>query len=364
MKTSHIIHFSDSADMVKIPDNSIDLIITSPPYPMIEMWDQFFSESDPKVRTALCNHEGYAAFQLMHARLNKTWSEVIRVLRTGGIACINIGDATREIHTEFSLFPNHSNIIQFFVSSGCLMLPTIIWRKQSNKPNKFMGSGMMPPNAYVTLEHEYILIFRKGSPRIFHISEKENRYRSSFFWEERNLWFSDIWTDIKGTQQNQAEKAGKEDIRKRTAAFPFEIPSRLISMFSIQGDTILDPFLGTGTTSLAALASGRNSIGYECDTKFYPVIQRQIMNCADFCIEHTEKRVLDHRRYMQHRTDEGNKGKYSSEPYGFEVITRQEIQIFLPVLQQITEEQRGVFEATYMSDPKKAKKTEYQSILF
>lgn len=226
-----------------------------------------------------------------------------------------------------------------------------------------MGSGMMPPNAYVTLEHEYILIFRKGSPRIFHLSEKENRYRSSFFWEERNLWFSDIWMDIKGTQQNQTDYAGEEDVRKRTAAFPFEIPSRLISMFSIQGDTILDPFLGTGTTSLAALASGRNSIGYECDTRFYPIIQRQIMNSANFCIEHREKRLLNHRRYMQLRNKEGKEGKYSSKPYGFEVITRQEIQIFLPVLQQITEEQKGVFEATYLSDPEYVKNTEYQSIL-
>ncbi|MFH0968364.1 MAG: site-specific DNA-methyltransferase, partial [Methanobacteriota archaeon] len=307
------------------------------------MWDSVFSELDPDIQTALCNDEGNIAFQLMHTQLNKTWSEVIRVLRPGGIVCINIGDATRKIKTDFSLFPNHSNIIQFFINSGFFMLPTIIWRKQSNKPNKFMGSGMMPPNAYVTLEHEYILIFRKGSPRVFQPAEKEGRYRSSYFWEERNLWFSDIWIDIKGTTQNQRENTDEEDVRKRTAAFPFEIPSRLISMFSIQGDTILDPFLGTGTTSLAALASGRNSIGYECDPKFYPIIQRRILTSAHFCDEHREKRLVNHYNFMQHRRSEGKEGNYISDAYGFEVITKQERHIFLPILQQVTEEQKGIF---------------------
>jgi modification methylase len=364
MKTTHSVFFSDSSSMHQVPDNSVDLIVTSPPYPMIEMWDHLFSESDPDIQAALNGGDAHTAHQLMHMQLNKTWSEVLRVLRSGGLACINIGDATRKIKTDFSLFPNHSNIIQFFINNGCFMLPTIIWRKQSNKPNKFMGSGMMPPNAYVTLEHEYILIFRKGSPRIFRPAEKKERYKSSFFWEERNTWFSDIWMDIKGTPQNQNDTTEEMVIRKRSAAFPFELPSRLISMFSIQGDTILDPFLGTGTTSLAALATGRNSVGYECEKNFYPVIQGQILSSVHFCNGYREKRLMDHIHYMQYRKNEGKEGKYTSETYGFDVVTRQEIHMFLPVLQEIAEKQKEVFEAIYISDPEYAKKPEYQDILF
>lgn len=144
---------------------------------------------------------------------------------------------------------------------GYCVLPDIHWRKQSNAPNKFMGSGMFPAGAYVTYEHEYILVFRKGGKRVFKGAEKALRQKSAFFWEERNVWFSDLW-DIKGTSQIiTAAKASRD----RSAAFPFEIPYRLINMYSAEGDTVLDPFAGLGTTTLAAIASNRNSLGVEID---------------------------------------------------------------------------------------------------
>ena len=100
-----------------------------------------------------------------------------------------------------------------------------------------MGSGMMPPGAYVTLEHEYVLVLRKGNKREFGTAEeKKNRRESCFFWEERNLWFSDVWMDLKGTTQNLIE----DSARNRSAAYPFELPYRIITMFSVKGDTILD----------------------------------------------------------------------------------------------------------------------------
>ena len=103
---------------------------------------------------------------------------------------------------------------------------------------------MYPGGAYVTLEHEYILILRKNGKRKFTTQpEKQNRRESAYFWEERNIWFSDIW-DLKGIRQDIQQK----DIRTRSAAFPFELAYRLINMYSVFGDTILDPFLGTGTT--------------------------------------------------------------------------------------------------------------------
>ena len=102
---------------------------------------------------------------------------------------------------------------------GFTNLPEIIWRKPTNSPNKFMGSGMLPAGAYVTLEHEFILIFRKGGKRIFKSdAEKLKRQQSAFFWEERNVWFSDLWT-LTGTNQ----KLNNKNSRERSAAYPFDL---------------------------------------------------------------------------------------------------------------------------------------------
>ena len=134
-----------------------------------------------------------------------------------------------------------------------------------------MGSGMLPAGAYVTLEHEYVLIFRKDTKREFSSdAEKSARMRSAFFWEERNKWFSDVW-DFKGTVQG----LNHCDLRSRSAAYPLELAYRLINMYSLYEDTVLDPFLGTGTTTLASIACGRNSIGFEIDRAFSSFIFEQ-----------------------------------------------------------------------------------------
>ena len=260
MKTKHTIIYSDSSNMSNINAESIDLIVTSPPYPMIEMWDDIFSQQSEIVKNHLSQKNGYGAFLEMHNILKKVWIESFRVLKDGCFLCINIGDATRKIGNGFRLYTNHSRIIQICEEIGFESLPSIIWRKQTNAPNKFMGSGMLPSGAYVTLEHEYILIFRKKSKKCFTGSLIKQRRDSAFFWEERNSWFSDLW-DFKGTKQNII----KEGCRERSAAFPFELAYRLINMYSLVGETVLDPFLGTGTTILAAISSARNSIGFEID---------------------------------------------------------------------------------------------------
>jgi len=194
MITTHKIIFQDSSNMRVLSDESIDLVVTSPPYPMIEMWDQIFADQNEEIGRALKNNDGPTAFELMHQALDKVWDELYRVLKVGGIACINIGDATRTINSRFALYTNHSRIHTYMQNIGFSALPAILWRKQTNAPNKFMGSGMMPPGAYVTLEHEYILILRKGNKKEFKtIDEKKQRRESSFFWEERNVWFSDLW---------------------------------------------------------------------------------------------------------------------------------------------------------------------------
>ena len=238
---------------------------------MIEMWDGLFAARNPRIRSALDDCAGNEAFALMHQDLDAAWSEVARVVRPGGWVCINVGDATRRIGDKFQLYSNHSRIISAFVALGFDILPLVLWRKQTNAPNKFVGSGMLPGGAYVTLEHEYILVMRKGSRREFKSPEEKGlRHESAYFWEERNRWFSDTW-DFKGTRQSLVEPLGsraggvQSPVRERSAAFPFELPYRLICMYSVRGDTVLDPFVGTGTTCLAAMAAGRSSVGMDID---------------------------------------------------------------------------------------------------
>ena len=231
--TWHEIHFADSRSMSAVGDETIDLVVTSPPYPMIEMWDEQFVSVDAAIGTALSNGDGGRAFGLMHAALDDVWSECHRILRPGGLACINIGDATRKIGGEFRLFSNHSRVLLKMASLGFSILPDILWRKPTNAPNKFLGSGMLPAGAYVTYEHEYILIVRKGGPRRFSPEEKARRRRSAFFWEERNVWFSDMWVDLVGARQLLGNgEVDDRDARARSAAFPFELAYRLIQMHS------------------------------------------------------------------------------------------------------------------------------------
>ncbi|MBW2368080.1 MAG: site-specific DNA-methyltransferase, partial [Deltaproteobacteria bacterium] len=260
MQTTHRIHFKNASRMTPLADKSVHLVVTSPPYPMIEMWDDSFRSQNKKIDKALSRADAMDAFERMHQLLDPVWQDVYRVLVPGGIACINIGDATRTLKDNFTLYPNHARILSKMLEIGFLPLPEILWRKQTNAPNKFMGSGMMPPGAYVTLEHEHILILRKGAKREFKTqAEKQNRRESAFFWEERNVWFSDVWMDLKGTVQ----KLAGNQARLRSAAFPFELAYRLVNMFSVKDDVVIDPFLGTGTTLAAAMATGRSSVGFE-----------------------------------------------------------------------------------------------------
>lgn len=346
MKTDHKIIFENSNDMKEVLPGSVNLVVTSPPYPMIEMWDEQFSTLNNEIREALQKGKGMRAYSLMHEELNKVWKEADRVLMTGGIVCVNIGDATRKLGDSFQLYANHSRITCYFEKMGYQVLPLIIWRKETNKPNKFMGSGMLPPNAYVTLEHEYILIFRKGKNRDFDSEEKQNRQKSTYFWEERNVWFSDIWKDLKGVSQ----KLNHADLRERSAAYPFELAYRLINMYSIQGDTVLDPFFGTGTTMLAAMCSGRNSIGYEIDRNFGKIVDYRLDELLNFSKEIVLERLKKHADFVEKRLAEKGEIKHKSLKYGFMVVTNQEKNISIPIMEKIERVSENKFGVSYSED--------------
>lgn len=344
MVTEHSIRFQSAKKLANIDNDSIDLIVTSPPYPMIEMWDQIFIDQDAKIKENICNANGMHAFELMHKLLDDVWKECYRVLKPGGFACINIGDATRKISDNFRLYTNHSRITSFCESIGFQSLPAILWRKQSNAPNKFMGSGMLPSGAYVTLEHEYILILRKDNKRSFHDHEKGRRQKSSYFWEERNVWFSDLW-DFKGVRQ----KIDNKKSRKRSAAFPFELAFRLINMYSMQDDVVLDPFMGTGTTLVAAIASARNSIGLEIDNTFGKIIDESIINSLNIINERQNKRILEHNIFVENYQRDKNKNFiYINNIHEFPVMTKQEINLTIKNVDKITKIDEGKYIANHV----------------
>ncbi len=332
MKTIHKFLKGDSRKKI-IENESVNLIVTSPPYPMIKMWDDIFINLNNKITL----EKPEEAFNLMHKELEKIYKRCFDALKPGGVLIVNIGDATRTIKENFSLFPNGSRTIEICRKLGFNMLPQIHWWKPTNSPNKYMGSGMLPVGAYVTLENEHILIFRKGK-REFLNHQKQNRSESAFFQNERNAWFSDIWSDINGARQT-IKGLGRE----RNAAFPIKLAHRLICMYSVIGDVVWDPFGGTGTTTVAAIISGRNSIINDIDETF---VQYSINRTAKLNMNELNKinanRIKEAKKSTKSKLKKKDKkGKYFNKNYGV-VYTRQEVKIKLPVLKKLEKVKEGV----------------------
>ena len=241
-----MIYNHSSESMAEVENESVHLVVTSPPYPMIQKWDELPLFLEGREDFVIDKID----FIAQHSRLLNIWREVKRVLVKGGIACINIGDATRSIDKEFCCYPNYAKLTMDMYELGFTPLVPIIWKKISNRPNAFLGSGMIPPNGYIAQDCEYIGIYRKGNKRVFKPHDLQ-RYASEFAKEERDLWFQQVWT-ITGALGAKA-----------TSAFPREVPWRLVQMFSCIDEVVLDPFSGTGTTSRVCDELERKFIGYE-----------------------------------------------------------------------------------------------------
>ncbi|HTW55641.1 MAG TPA: site-specific DNA-methyltransferase [Thermoplasmata archaeon] len=234
----------DARRLDGIADASVELIVTSPPYPMIPQWDELFRS------------RGAADYPSMLRVLADAWAAGHRVLVPGGLLAIVIGDALRRSEDGFRLWPNHAETLVAAERAGFRPLPYLLWKKPTNKPNAFLGSGFLPPNAYVTLDCEFVLLFRKGGPRRFPRHDAR-RAASRLSRAERDRWFSQVWADVRGARQTGPGR--------RTGAFPPELARRLVRMFSVAGETVLDPFAGTGTTVWAASDAGRRGVGVEYD---------------------------------------------------------------------------------------------------
>jgi DNA modification methylase len=350
--TEHEIYYNSSNNMKEVDDESVALVVTSPPYPMIEMWDSQFQEQikeesdrknrdnekwqcDIKESIHYAQDEFQKVFFKQHKILSYTWTEIERILIHGGICCINIGNATRSFNKNFSVFQNNQIIIRYFQELGFHCLPEILWVKPQNSPNKFLGSGMLPPNAYITNEHEYILIFRKIKKREFKKDyEKIIRRRSAFFWEERNIWFSDIWK-IAGANQKL------DYYNKRSGAFPLEIAHRLINMFSIKHDIILDPFLGTGTTMIASMINQRNFVGYEINQDLKQTIDKNLSKIVEISNKVVDNRLKSHRRFIESQIDNTKTPKYDNIFHNFKVKTKNETELCLKKIKGFTKNQNN-----------------------
>ncbi len=255
-KTTHTIINGDSRQMSELKDKSVHLIVTSPPYWQLK---------DYGTENQIGFHDDYETY-INH--LNLTWKECFRVLHEGCRLCINIGDqfARSIYYGRYKIIPIHTEIIKFCEIIGFDFMGSIIWQKATTMNTSggasIMGSFPHPRNGIVKLDFEYILLFKKqGIAPKPTLAQKENSAMTN---EEWNTYFNGHWY-FSGAKQD-----------KHLAMFPEELPNRLIKMFSFPNETVLDPFMGSGTTSLVAKKLDRNSIGYEINPDFIPIIKDRI----------------------------------------------------------------------------------------
>lgn len=255
-KSKHTIINGDSRQMSELKDESVHLITTSPPYWQLK---------DYGTENQIGFHDDYETY-INH--LNLTWQECFRVLHNGCRLCINIGDqfARSTYYGRYKIIPIHTEIIKFCEMIGLDFMGQIIWQKATTMNTSggasIMGSYPNPRNGIVKLDFEYILLFKKqGTPPKPTKEQKENSAMTN---EEWNTYFNGHWY-FSGAKQD-----------KHLAMFPEELPHRLIKMFSFPGETVLDPFMGSGTTALAARNLNRNSIGYEINPDFISIIKEKI----------------------------------------------------------------------------------------
>ncbi|OFY62226.1 MAG: DNA methylase N-4 [Bacteroidetes bacterium RIFCSPLOWO2_02_FULL_36_8] len=242
--------------MTALADNSVHLVITSPPY-----WQLKDYGTDNQIGF----HDSYESYI---NNLNLVWKECYRTLHNGCRLCVNIGDqfARAVYYGRYKVIPIREEIVKFCENIGFDYMGAIIWQKVTTSNTTGggvqMGSYPYPRNGILKLDYEFILVFKKlgDAPK----PTNENKQLSKMTATEWNTFFAGHWNFAGARQDNHI------------AMFPEELPRRLIKMFAFVGDTVLDPFAGSGTTNLAAKNLGRNSVGYEINPEFIPVIKQKL----------------------------------------------------------------------------------------
>jgi site-specific DNA-methyltransferase (adenine-specific) len=260
-KTTHRLHPGDARDLSWIPDKSVHLVVTSPPY-----WTLKEYLPNKRQMGAIEDYEQFLA------ELDKVWEECERVLVPGGRVCCVVGDVCipRKRGGRHHVMPLHADIMTRARKFGLDCLTPILWSKIANGATEAEGNGAgfygkpYQPGAIVKNDFEYILFLRKGGS--YRSPSPMQRALSVLTKREMQQWLKTSWTDIKG----QSTRNG------HPAPYPTELAERLIRLFSFVGDTVLDPFAGTGTTSIAAMNSGRNSIANELEPRYVALAKERM----------------------------------------------------------------------------------------
>ena len=256
--TTHRLVQGDARNLPFIQDESVHLVVTSPPYWTLKRYNE-----NP-------NQLGHVAdYETSLAELAKVWQEMCRILVPGGRVVCVVGDVclSRRNFGRHVVFPLHSDIAVICRKIGLDNLNPIIWHKianasyEVNNGSKFLGKPY-EPNAIIKNDIEFILMQRK--PGGYRQPTERQRKLSMISKEEYNKWFQQFW-NITGAST-----------RDHPAPFPLEIAYRLVRMFSFSGDTVIDPFCGSGTTMVAAMKSGRNSIGIEIDAEYCKMAEERL----------------------------------------------------------------------------------------
>jgi modification methylase len=258
--TNHELIHSDSRGASHLAENSIHLVVTSPPYWTLKR----YNETDDQL--------GHVVdYDTFIDALDAVWKHCYRALVPGGRLIINVGDvclSRKKNNGRHTVVPLHATIQEHCKQIGFDNLAPIIWHKIANANYEVSGGGGFlgkpyEPNAVIKNDIEFVLMQRK--PGGYRSPTPQERLLSVISAENYQLWFRQIWSDLPGTSS-----------ARHPAPYPVEFAERLVRMFSFVGDTVLDPFMGTGTTNIACARWGRNSIGIEVDPKYFELARTRI----------------------------------------------------------------------------------------
>jgi site-specific DNA-methyltransferase (adenine-specific) len=262
LRTQHRIFQGDARQMMALGGGpAVQLVVTSPPY-----WN--LKDYPERGDAQLGNRSNYEAFV---AQLGKVWARCFELLSPGGRLCIVVGDVclSRRKAGRHSVVPLHTDVTRTCMTVGFDYLSPIFWYKIANAATEVEGNGApflgkpYEPNAIIKNDVEYVLIFRK--PGSYRNPTTEQRTLSVIERSDHDRWFRQVWMDVPGQVR----------VDGHPAPYPKEIAYRLISMFSFVGDTVLDPFWGTGSTTAAAIDAHRSSIGYEIEPRYIEIGRRR-----------------------------------------------------------------------------------------
>ncbi len=266
-RTTHELRLGDARDLSWIPDESVHLIVTSPPYWTLK---QYKADNASQMGDI-------ADYERFLDELDKVWSECARVLVGGGRICCVVGDVCipRKKGGRHYVMPLHADIQVRAREHGLDCLTPILWHKIANGVTEAEGNGAgfygkpYQPGAIVKNDIEYVVFMRKGGR--YRSTPPLQKALSMLTKDEFQTWFRSIWTDIRGSSTRNGHPA----------PYPAELAERLIKMFSFAGDTVLDPFVGTGSTSIAAVSAGRNSIGVDVERAYLDAAYEKVATAGN-----------------------------------------------------------------------------------